>query len=323
MVRASSRQRQHRLLRRRMISVLLPGALTSFAEGQTPVREVITYHDEFAEAAGLRMLRSESLPRGVREIRVWLGGGFGWPQELFRLVDRNGSISGEYIRYWGLANPDSAPETETFAALMRYHEAGRCGPVSRGPKAEACRALFHTDPDWAVMWRVADSIGAWSLPDASSLSGGRMVLDGWGITVELRDGDTYRAWSYSNPDVQPWPEAAKASAFARALWKIPALMRRSAAQVEFIGRVDVGSDSLEFVPCTGGGPWLLQTHDPRMVRTRAGRPTSGPYRVEVRGTLVPEFVVRRWWQVSPRFQRALQVDSVLALSPWTSAGCRH
>lgn len=282
------------------------------------------YHDPYMVAAGLPPLRTQTLPRGTRELRAWVGGGLGWPQELIRLVDRNGSISGEYIRYWGLENPDSAPESETFAALMRYHEAGRCGPVTRGPRAEACRALFATEPDWARMWRIADSIGVGTLPDASTLKGERMVLDGWGIGVELRDGDSYRAWYYSNPDMQPWPEATKAVAFARALQTIPRLMKRSSAESVFVGRVDVGSDSVEFTPCTGGGPWLLQTYDPRMVRTRTSGPISGVYRVEVRGTLVPEFVVRRWWSahMSPRFQRALQVDSLLTMRPWTSTSCR-
>ena len=286
--------------------------------------------DPYVEAAGLRPLRLEFLPRGTREIRVWLGGGLGWPQGLYRLVERGGRPSGEYIRYWLLDNHDPVgADSATFAALIRYHERGRCEPVLRGRTAEACRALFEKEPDWGEVWRAADSLGVWSLPDASTLpevvgpNGERTItLDGWGITVELRDGPSYRAWHYSNPDVKPWPEAARATAFAAAVRSVSALLRRSAAESVYVGRVDVRADTVEFSPCGGGGLWLLMGRVDRLVGSRReARPPVPSSRVEVRATLAPEWVARAWWHVPQRYRRTLQADSVLAVTPWGSGGC--
>ena len=291
------------------------------AAGQTAAATWVSYQDEYAEAAGLPLLRQQALPRGTREIRAWIGGGYGWPQELFRLTQRNGRVSGEYVRYWGRENPDSVPWGETFMALMRYHEEGRCGPVRQGRAAEACRALFRVEPDWQAVWRGADSAGIWTLPDASTLKGERMVLDGWGITVELRDGESYRAWHYSNPDAQPWPEADTAVTIARLVSRVSTLMRRSTAERVFVGRVTPGADSLEFFPCDGSGPWLFLGWDTLLVGTRSSRPAPDSRRVEVRAKLVPEYVTRRWWNVAPRFRRALEVDSVMSIRPWVPAEC--
>ena len=300
------------------------------AGGQTVPESLAADEDPYAEAAGLRPLRLQTLPHGTREIRAWLGGGLGWPQGLFRLVERDGRPSGEYIRYWRLDNHDPVgADSTTFAALLRYHERGRCELLRRGPSAEACRALFQREPDWSVVWRTADSLGVWSLPDASTLpevvgpNGERIVtVDGWGITVELRDGPAYRAWHYGNPDTKPWPEAARATAFAAALRTVCALMRRSAAERVYVGRCDVRADTVEFTPCTGGGPWLLMGRVERLVgpRGRSGPPRPGS-RVEVRGTLAPDWVAREWWHVPQRYQRTLEVDSVLAVSPWRIGEC--
>lgn len=291
------------------------------AAGQTAAEVWISYQDAYVEAAGLTLLRNATLPSGVREIRAWIGGGYGWPQELFRLTQRDDRVSGEYIRYWGRENVDSVPVNETFAAVMRYHEQGRCGPVTQGRTAEACRAVFRVEPDWQAVWRGADSAGIWTLPDASTLKGGRMVLDGWGITVELRDGESYRAWHYSNPDAQPWPEATTAVSIARLISSVSTLMRRSAAEQVFVGRVTPGADSLELFPCDGAGPWLFLVRDTLLIGTRSSRPAPLNRRVEVRATLVPDFVTRRYWNVSPRFRRTLQVDSVLSIRAWVPTEC--
>jgi hypothetical protein len=50
------------------------------------------------------------------------------------------------------------------------------------------------------------------------------VVDGWSMTVELRDGSHYRAYHYNNPDSRkPSPEAASAVAIRAALGAIDSL----------------------------------------------------------------------------------------------------
>ena len=312
-----------------MVAIALATAESGVA-GQTAAEPPAAFGDPYTEAAGLRPLRLQAVSDGTREMRVWVGGGLGWPQELYRLTERGGRPSGEYIRYWRLDNHDPVgADSATFAALMRYHERGRCELIPKGRFAEACRAIFQREPDWAAVWRVADSLGVWTLPDASTLPevvgphGERTVtLDGWGITVELRDATSYRTWHYGNPDTKPWPEAARAMAFAAALRRVSALLRRSAAEHVYTGRVDVRADTLEFTPCAGGGPWLLKAHDPRLIGPRgAAGPAVPSRRVDVRATLAPEWLARDWWHVPLHFQRTLQIDSVLAIAPWTSREC--
>jgi hypothetical protein len=312
-----------------MVAIALATAESGVA-GQTAAEPPAAFGDPYTEAAGLRPLRLQAVPDGTREMRVWVGGGLGWPQALYRLTERGGRASGEYIRYWLLDNHDPVgADSATFAALMRYHERGRCELVPVGRFAEACRAIFQREPDWGAVWRVADSLGVWTLPDASTLPevvgphGERTVtLDGWGITVELRDATSYRTWHYGNPDTKPWPEAARATAFAAALRRVSALLRRSAAEHVYTGRVDVRADTLEFTPCAGGGPWLLQAHDPRLVDPHgAAGPAVPSRRVDVRATLTPDWLARDWWHVPLHFQRTLEVDSVLAITPWVPREC--
>ena len=186
----------HLVARSLAVAILALAIPEEIIGGQAAPESRGASEDAYVEAAGLRPLRDQLLPRGTREIRAWMGGGLGWPQELFRLLERDGRPSGEYIRYWRLDNHDPAEaDSATFAALMRYHERGRCEPVRRGRFAEACRALFQREPDWTAVWRAADSLGVWALPDASALpevvgpNGERIIsLDGWGSPSSCATG---------------------------------------------------------------------------------------------------------------------------------------
>src|ERR1700733_13751778 len=58
------------------------------------------FFDNVVAAARLRPLSQTRLPVGSREIRVWIGGGIGWPQDLYRITVRGPKVSGQWIRYW-------------------------------------------------------------------------------------------------------------------------------------------------------------------------------------------------------------------------------
>lgn len=169
------------------------------------------------DAAGLLPLRLDTVSPG-REVRVWIGGGLGYPQRLYRFVQRDGRVEGEIILYWPLVSfPDDRPG-ETAHDLMVYSQAGSCDQFATNASVGICRAHFVREPDWGAVLRQAEAEGLRELPDPSSFPTEVITLDGWGMTVKIRDGDHYRkrlrASSYSRVhqvarviEVKPWTGA--------------------------------------------------------------------------------------------------------------------
>ena len=256
--------------------------------------------DSVARSAGLSRLRTTPLPRGRREIRIWIGGGFGYPQDLFRFVDERGHVSGELVRYWH-APPLNASERrgETFADLMVYSQRGACSRFAVNARMGTCRGEFITPPNWQAVLRRTEAEGLWTLPDASSLPpDGRSAVDGWAITVELRDGSRYRVYHYDNPDSHEWPEAAKAQRIARSLDTIQALLRPADVVRTYRG-VTSGAFESEFVDCGSGERWQFQGDLRRLAQqskvTFVPAADSGTrYLIDVVGELTPEWLARQW-----------------------------
>jgi hypothetical protein len=283
----------------------------------------------YAVAAGLPDLEIGPHIAGDREIRVWIGFGMTSPQSLFRLVEHDHVVTGEYIRYWYRRDPISTADSTSFAALMRYWERGRCGPVRKGPDAEACVARLISQPPWRRIWRTIDSLGVWTLPDESTLKGGNLTLDGWGIAVETWDGVAYHAWSYANPQSQPWPEAKLAERIARAFDTVGVLLKEPAGMRRLRGKLLTRADTLEFWGCDGSGPFMLEA-DARPLIAITGRGDSTqpyrlphPYYVELLALAEPDFLVRKWWELSPYYVGVLAADSVKHMRPWAPELCRR
>lgn len=160
------------------------------------------------EAVGQRSLRSTDLPEGQQELRIWVGFGISAPMEYLRLRATQDKVRGELYLWWSTqysAGRDFALEefvTKRFA----------CQKLQRGRMATACRARFSETPDWGQVLDLLERNRVWSLPDPSTLKGEVDMMDGTGVLVEVRDGPRYRAYLYSNPSRQPWPEAKNAEA---------------------------------------------------------------------------------------------------------------
>ena len=280
--------------------------------------------DSVTRSAGLSRMRTTALPRGQREIRIWIGGGLGYPQDLFRFVDSHGRVSGELVRYWharGLG-PDERPG-ETFHDLMLYSQSGRCSGFAVRAAIGTCRGEFVSSPDWQAVLRRAEAEGLWTLPDESSLPhDSMMVFDGWGITVELRDASRYRTYHYDNPDAHKWPEAAKAVQIARALDTVRALLRPADVVRTYRG-VTPGIYRSEFVDCATGERWQF-SDDLRSLAERSkgafapAADSGARYLVEVVGELTPEWLARRW--ASP-YPRVLQLSRLVSVQPSPPSPC--
>lgn len=278
--------------------------------------------DAVAGAAGLVPLRFDTLNPG-REVRVWIGVAIGAPKQLYRFVERGRRVDGEIIHYWSATRlPDDRPG-ETIHDLMVYSLTGRCDRFAVNEKVGICRARFARRPDWGEVLRRAEAAGLRELPDESTLPDRVLVFDGWSITVELREGDRYRAYRYGNPDAQPWPEARRAVEVARAVRSLDAL--EHGPDVQRIHRgVTTGAYRSEFRPCEGGGPWDFYA-SLRHWAYRVGievpgdsADTTALFYVEVEGELTPEWLARRW---RSQYPRVLQVMRVMDVKPWTGAEC--
>ena len=92
-----------------------------------------------------------------------------------------------------------------------------------------CRADFARPPAWWAVLKRAEAAGLWTLPDQWIPRDGTQVTDGWGMTVELTDGNRYRAYHYDNPELRgPSPENASAVAIRAALGAIDSLRKTPA-----------------------------------------------------------------------------------------------
>lgn len=280
--------------------------------------------DGVPSAAGLRPLR---LLRGQpgREIRIWIGGGFSYPQDLFRFVDRRGQVTGEWVLHWHVSPPDTAlgeRPGETFHDLMLHSLAGSCTGFRERDGFAICRALYTRPPDWTSVLREAEAAGLWELPDQSLLPNRRMVHDGWGITVELLDGDFYRVYHYSNPDHQEWPEARQAVAIADAMRSMVGVMREPHTLRPYRG-VTTGRYKSSFRDCDTGEVWWLY-NDLWADAARGGvavppaADSTTLLYMELRGVLSPEWLARAW---SAPYPRVLEVKEIRQIGLWTGGEC--
>ena len=190
--------------------------------------------DSIVALAGLAPLRSVVMPKSGRDkIRIWIGGGLGYPQDLYRIVDDGkGRVSGSLIFHWPADEPNAAiggGTWRTFYDVVLHHQRGRCRSFRSGSGVATCIARFTKPPAWDKVLKQAEEAGLWTLPDASSLPPDNIfVFDGWGISIELRDDKQYRAYSYSNPQAHTkWPEAKQAERIATAVQTVQSLVRPS------------------------------------------------------------------------------------------------
>jgi len=183
--------------------------------------------DRAVRAAGLEPLRVSPLPAGQREVRVWIGGGLGAPESLYRFVPGGSAVFGEAILYWE-AEPPRPEERRglTFHDWLVRSLSGRCADIQVLDQMAVCRARFIRPPEWDQVLAGAEAAGLWTLPDASTLpDDGVVTLDGWALTVELRDGAAYRAYQYANPQAHAWPAARQAERIAEHVRGLDSLFR--------------------------------------------------------------------------------------------------
>jgi hypothetical protein len=160
----------------RVLSAQTPVVVDSaeWAAARKSIWQSVYYRtfDSVVISAKLSRLRSSALPDGHREVRIWVGGGLGSPEDVYRFVDDRGHVSGELVRYWsvgrvGLDSSEGRPG-ESDDDLLIYSLRGSCSRFSTGARMNTCRADFTRSPDWAAVLKRAEAAGLWTLADQGS-----------------------------------------------------------------------------------------------------------------------------------------------------------
>lgn len=268
--------------------------------------------DGVSTAAGLRPLRLGT-DDGPVEVRIWIGG-MGIPSSRYRFVRRGDQVEGDRIFYWpadGLG--DNTPGGHTAHDLMDYYLRGRCDRFEHRRDFGLCHATFTRSPDWSRILVGIEAEDLWTLPDESALPKDVTTLDGWGMTVELRDRDRYRAYYYGNPDARGRSETRHAASIAARLRAIDSATRRADVIKRYRGTT-TGRYRSDFRPCGSNEKWGL-ADDLRGAakRNRIDMPgdasdSTSRYYVELTGELSPEWYERRDLTV-------FQVHRVARLAP--------
>jgi hypothetical protein len=284
--------------------------------------------DSVVVSAGLSRLRSSALPEGQREVRIWVGGGFTTPEDLYRFVDDRGQVSGELVQYWHVGAVDGLDSVERRLRemdddLMLSSLRGSCSRFSTGARMYTCRTDFIRPPNWAAVLQHAEAAGLWTLPEQWIPPDGMQVLDGWGMTVELRDGIRYRAYHYNNPDSRtPSPENVNAMAIRVSLGAIDSL-RKTPDVVKSYRGITTGVYHSEFVDCATGARWefyndLRSLAAGSRVSFQPASDSTARYVVEVVGELTPEWLARRW---SSKYPKVLQIFRLVSVRPAIDGAC--
>jgi hypothetical protein len=156
------------------------------------------------------------LPSGQREVRIWIGFGLIEPETFTRIHTDGTSVRGSKIYWWSTAtdraaeananrDPNLISNGELYANLRKT--AG-CGTRRRRGQYEMCAATLAAGQSWLGILQSLDSLGIGDLPNGTA-----MGLDGWSVVVEVRDGASYRTYSYWMPGATA-PEAEVRSAAA-------------------------------------------------------------------------------------------------------------
>ena len=284
-----------------------------------------SHGDSVVIAAGLRPLRERSLPSGSRELRIWIGGGITIPEDLYRIRIDNGKVTGQWIRYWDRKGRFEWRSEVSQGAMMRYTFDGVCDRIGTAGNVDACVTRFTKTPEWASLLRRVEADSVWTLPDQSEMPPDSiMVMDGYAISVEARDGATYRHYGYANPDAHANAGARHAAAIAKSVAVLWPLAAASKQRKVYRGRFTAEDGHYALAICRDTTKWGLDGDlAPLKPRRRDGTvdslsDTIRVAYVEVRGMKAFKGLAKQWRSPYPE---VIEADSVLVVRPWTAEEC--
>ena len=172
----------------------------------------VQYTYKKAQAVNLERLDKKSILDGSKEIRIWIGFGLVSPEHLLVLnINKYGMISGKKVLIYN-RDPDNWKDKEDSLEEFLESLYSYCDVIGTFNYIESCGVLHNEIYDWSKIYEKLNQLNVWTLPDESALPKPEiMILDGLSIIVELREGNSYRAYSYGNPGFRKDNEAVDAS----------------------------------------------------------------------------------------------------------------
>ena len=165
--------------------------------------DLLEFSDGAARTAQLTPLKDAQLDAAAREVRIWIGFYNIAELKLVRFrIDAVGQVQGEsFFVYPPMTGDAEKPYYDQIA--------GQCQAFNRSQDWEACRPNGAAGVHWDSAYHALQSLGLWDaaaskLPPPSP-RGGPTVL------VELRTGDSYRAYAFNDPGESKSPQAQKAA----------------------------------------------------------------------------------------------------------------
>jgi hypothetical protein len=286
---------------------------------------ILESRDGVTRAAGLTPLASTALSEGSDEIRLWIGEGLGVPEQLYRIVRTQGRVSGDLIYFWDIGDRGGAERDEPdFNLVLLYSLAGQCRQVGKEKNAYACLTKLAREPDWDSILGSMEDAGVWTLPDESELpSDGRMIMDGWGMLVEVRRGSVYRAYHHSNPHAHDNPVSRSAVSISAAINGVDSLTAPAENRRRYRGHLIIKLESPwrepEFIPCGETTPWRATGNPVGMIYEAHKSETLQPIHryVEVRGLREYPGLTRYYSE----YDDGIHIDTLYRDRPWDPAEC--
>lgn len=153
-----------------------------------------------------------------------------------------------------------------------------------------------------------------------------MAVDGWGVSVELRDDASYRAYHYGNPERSDSPEARRAVRIADVLTALRASIRSADVAREYRGATS-GAYRSGFRACgndeewefRGDLTWLAERAGLALPPAPAGSRRFGGL-LRFAGRQPGRGVARE--AMGSAYDRVLEPWEVLEVREWTGTECQ-
>jgi hypothetical protein len=164
---------------------------------------------------GMPALRTTALPRGVREIRIWLLPGVIQPGTMRRFQLRDGRVTSQSAAWWTFPAKDSAAWRHHARDWTPCRSGVAAGyPIRDLPGITGCVSSLERQASWRYEWDSLETAGIWRVPQMSEVRHADVVVsDGGDLVIELRDGPYYRQYTMqldpANPNALPDAESRR------------------------------------------------------------------------------------------------------------------
>jgi len=171
------------------IEVRIPDAFTPDA----PTAKQLYFEtiDKRTDSARIGRLRSKRLGENELEFRIWYGFGLTVLQGYVLHRAANG--------IWTGINLDSDFINQKFVDRSKH--------------------LYMPPEQWRTFWDSLKDHQVLTMPDGDAIHCSTIADDGFAYVVELKKGDSYRTYAYTNP--QPCPEAKQLDEVWKLLNQVP------------------------------------------------------------------------------------------------------